>query len=713
MEPEPFGMDPVQTRSTPWTVVIDGSEIQNLESRYRGYVSEEEWETVRDTAAAALSQCPNPNASSGRVTGLALGKIQSGKTLSYTALIALAIDNGFRISVVLAGTKNPLLEQNFARLCHDLEATRPNLTPFKNPNLQDAEVVRSVLHGRGHALIAVLKNRRRIDDTGRLLDSPELRRYPTLIIDDEGDEASLNTQFRRGRRSAVYNSILRLRDALPLHAYVAYTATPQANLLIAGIDGLSPDFGILVEPGQGYCGGDTFFGLNRDRYVQTVPVAEAEEGSAAGIADGLRRAIVTFLVGGAIRHLREASAWHSMLVHNSNLRADHAGLQAAIRNLIGLWRDILALPDTDPSAADLLALFREAYMNLCTTVQNPPSWGDVRQQLRDEIWLVEVWMVNSLPLGRDPIGTPFRLMNNILIGGNMLGRGVTIAGLAVTYITRRAQRETNADTMEQRARWFGYKQPYLDICRILLTSQLRDDYTELLRHEDDFWEALRRNQRQGLSVREWPRMFSLDTDLGLRPTRTNVANFREFRGSGWDIQNRVVEDQAAASLNINIVREFFSRYPGEIRKYGNVEHLVVSPCRTDAVISELLARLETEGTDWEKAYTDEYLSRLLVGNRLPDIEVLLMSEGNLRERTKRDGRINPMQGRSPNREPSDPNYYPGDEYIHGNRVQLQLHLIRLMGDGRRFEVDTTAIALYIPQDDPNYDLRYVVRAEVR
>ena len=126
----------------------------------------------------------------------------------------------------------------------------------------------------------------------------------------------------------------------------------------------------------------------------------------------------------------------------------------------------------------------------------PPTWEEVHRQLHDEIWLVEVWMVNSLPLGRDPIGTPFRLKNNILVGGNMLGRGVTIEGLAVTYITRRAKNETNADTMEQRARWFGYKRDYLDVCRIFVTAQLRDDYTELLRHEDDFWEALRRNQRQ-------------------------------------------------------------------------------------------------------------------------------------------------------------------------------------------------------------------------
>ena len=130
-----------------------------------------------------------------------------------------------------------------------------------------------------------------------------------------------------------------------------------------------------------------------------------------------------------------------MLIHNSNLRADHERLQIAIRNLIGLWRESLGLQDGDPARHELMSQMRTAYEDMCSTVHGPPTWDEVCEQLRDEIWLVEVWMVNSLPLGRDPIGTPFRLKNNILVGGNMLGRGVTIEGLAVTYITRRASNE--------------------------------------------------------------------------------------------------------------------------------------------------------------------------------------------------------------------------------------------------------------------------------
>ena len=705
-----IGIDPLTNELELWGPSIDGEEIRRLRSRYQERVSDDEWDDVVQTAASILGRCPTPTDNDRRVTGLALGKVQSGKTLSYTSLIALAIDNGYRVTVVLAGTKNPLLEQNFTRLYNDLEARRPNLTPFRNPIPQDAEVIRSVLHGGGHALIVVLKNRKRLEDARRVLATPELRGFPTLIIDDEGDEASLNTQFRRGRQSAIYESILRLRSALRVHAYVAYTATPQANLLISGIDGLSPDFGVLVEPGQGYCGGATFFGTDRDRYVRPVSLAEAEEEQVWGIPDGLRQAIAAFLVGGAMRHLRESNAWHSMLIHNSNLRVDHERLQTAIRNLIELWRESLGLPDDDPATHELIALMQAAYEDLCSTVHNPPTWEDVRQQLRDEIWLVEVWMVNSLPLGRDPIGTPFRLKNNILVGGNMLGRGVTIEGLAVTYITRRASNETNADTMEQRARWFGYKRDYLDVCRIFVTAQLRDDYTELLRHEDDFWEALRRNQRQRLSIREWPRMLSLDMNMGLKPTRSNVASYRRFSGGGWDIQNRLIEDADVAARNVWNMRSFFAqRHEGSVNRFGNVEHLVVKDCPTEEVISRLLANIDTDGTDWDASYTSEYLARLLFAGVLPSLDVLFMAGGQTRERTKRQDRVNPMQGRTPGRNPSDPAFYPGDENIHEGRVQLQSHLIRVRGEGLDNPVETTALGLFVPGDDPRFDLRYVVR----
>lgn len=717
MYPEPIGMDPLGQPGRLRDIDIDGVEITRLGDghRERREIAEDEWEDVVDTAARALAQCPDPSGPPARATGLALGKVQSGKTMSYTALIALAADNGYRATVVLAGTKNPLRQQTYNRLSHDLQAGRGHLIAFDNPLPHDADVIRRVVSSGDHALIVTLKQRQRIDNVRQILQTPELRGVPTLVIDDEGDEASLNTQFRRGNQSAVYQSINRLRDVLPLHAYVAYTATPQANLLIDGIDSLSPDFAILVEPGAGYCGGSTFFGEDIERYVRPISAADGDPAHAAAITPGLTLSIATFLVGCTVRTLRGDGHHLSMLIHTTHYKHQHLQLHAAIGELIRRWEDIARLRDGDPEKQSLLELVHAAYDDLCQTVPTPPTLEEVVRVFPAELSAVETWIVNSLPIGRDPVSTPFRLRNNILVGGNMLGRGVTLPGLSVTYITREAQQDTNADTLEQRARWFGYKRPYLDLCRLFLTASLRNRYSELLRHEDDFWAALERNERQGLSVRDWPRMFRLDmAGWALRPTRANVASYLQFRGVGWTAQRRPVQDIARARLNIEVATGFFDSRMTEVRQFGNVSHLMAPACSVEDVISHLLAQSDSAGTDWDNAYVTEYLSRLLIGNRLATIDLLLMTEGdpaqrNPRVRSKVDGgSINPFQGRSPGRAPTDPLYYPGDDSIHHDRPQLQVHLVRLQGNHLPHPVDTTAFALFMPDDD-QFDLRTVVR----
>lgn len=707
-----IGLDPA--RDSGWLLRIDGALVTRLRHRYveSGQLSNPEWEEIVDTAARALSQCPDPAQQAGAVTGLAIGKVQSGKTLSYSTLIALAIDNGYRIGLVLAGTKKPLLQQTYERLVYDLDPRRHNLTPFMNPRRSDVNVLRGVLHGGGSALMVILKQVDRLETAAGMLSSAEFRSQPILIIDDEGDEASLNTQFRRGEASATYARILQLRSHLSLHAYVAYTATPQANLLVSGLDALAPDFAVLVQPGDGYCGGEIFFGQGSDAYLRRIPVDQADPVRAHRVTSALVSSLASFYAGAAVRWLRGDTRPHSMLIHTSNLQADHARLHRSIAAHVELWRTVLSLPDQDPGKQGLLTILENAYEDLSRTVEAIPSWAAVIDRIQEEVWLTETWMVNSLPLGQDPIRTPFRLRNNILVGGNMLGRGLTIDGLAVTYISREAQRNTNADTLEQRARWFGYKSAYLDVCRIYLPIRLEERYSELLRHEDDFWEALRRNERQGIPVHDWPRMFRLDmATWQLRPTRPSVAAFKQFRGQEWDVQQHVEMDQERAARNIDVVRGFFLANPGQPLRYGNTEHTILSDFRAEALIAELLARLDLDETLWSKAYAEEYLIRLVMSGRSETIDLLLMAGGSFRERTMRgNGTVNPMQGRTPGRGPGDPAFYPGDQHIHGDRPQFQVHLLRVRPQSNAESTETTALAMFIPTD-PRFDLRVVVRAQ--
>lgn len=280
----PIGINPLPVEPPLWNIRTESSVIDRI--RQRAELNEEEFSSVLATAIDILSQCPNPLGEAQSISGLALGKVQSGKTLSYTTLIALAVENGYRNIIVIAGTKNPLLEQNFNRLEGDLGLSESGgnerLRCFRNPDISRLSDLRSIHRLGMSALYVILKNRARIDNLRELLRSPEIdRNLPTLIIDDEGDEASLNTRFRRQGRSAIYASISSLREVMPKHAYVAYTATPQANLLQQRLSTLTPNFCALIEPGTGYCGGSVYFGDNINDFVR--PVTDDEEEPHGGI----------------------------------------------------------------------------------------------------------------------------------------------------------------------------------------------------------------------------------------------------------------------------------------------------------------------------------------------------------------------------------------------------------------------------------------------
>jgi len=128
--------------------------------------------------------------------------------------------------------------------------------------------------------------------------------------------------------------------------------------------------------------------------------------------------------------------------------------------------------------------------------------------------------------------------------------------------------------------------------------------------------------------------------------------------------------------------------------------LVVADCPTEAVISDLLAKLQTNDPDWDNSYTEEYLARLLLAGILPSMDVLFMAEGKPRGRSPRSGgSVQIMEGGS--------NTYPGDRGIAEGRVMLQVHIIYDLEDAGK--PHTTALALFIPDNDPRFNLRYVVR----
>ncbi|MBI2005192.1 MAG: hypothetical protein HYS80_00315 [Candidatus Aenigmarchaeota archaeon] len=353
-------------------------------------------------------------------------------------------------------------------------------------------------------------------------------------------------------------------------------------------------------------------------------------------------------------------------------------------------------------------MFKGVYDDdVTTTAFNPGTWELVEQRLLRELNSCEYHMVNSMPQGIQIAESTFQLENNIVIGGNILGRGLTIQDLTVSYMARRARGNTNADTMEQRARWFGYKRDYLDLCRIFIPERVRSDFEGLLVHEDDFWDSLRRNIRQRIPLSQWPRMLILSAELGINPTRSSVARYKRFRPNDWEVQRIPINDISIVDHNEGIVRDFFYSHHGTIENFGSTTHTVIRNCRVGDAIN-LLRNINSNNTDWDNSYVIEYLERLNLQRingepALETIDLFWMANGTPRDRKTTDGRIDELfQGPNPN--------YSGDRYLESDRAKLQIHFVQCMSDNDEPLSKTTALAFYIPAQD-RFNLSFVVRGD--
>ncbi|GGL71477.1 hypothetical protein GCM10010129_13900 [Streptomyces fumigatiscleroticus] len=520
--------------------------------------------------------------------GLVVGYVQSGKTANFTGVAAKAIDVGYRLLIVLGGTLNLLRAQTQRRLDMELigqenilrgaditdldslvgidyvgddedwpafvrHGGRPSalgafdierLTTRDNDYKSLASGIRALefekraptrplydpanLHHTAARILVVKKNKAVL--TKLVKDLKQIRgllgELPALIIDDESDQASVNTsdpkKWERGstERTAINGLISQLLHLLPRAQYVGYTATPFANVFIDpgdDADLFPSDFLISLPRPAGYMGVQDFHDLN-----SPIPPAERtyansqEKAHVRGIyestGDRLQEAMDAFVLSGALKLYRadrgvsdKPYRHHTMLVHESVRQDDHAELALRINSmwhqagysatagherLAALWTTDFA-PVSEARAADLPL---------------PASYDELRPYVNRAKQLIgsggqPVIVVNgdsdryfdSLDLDFDR--TPH--VWKILVGGTKLSRGFTVEGLTITYYRRTTQQ---ADTLMQMGRWFGFRPGYRDLVRLYIGREepfgrdrwadLYEAYEAICRDEEVFREQL-------------------------------------------------------------------------------------------------------------------------------------------------------------------------------------------------------------------------------
>ena len=437
----------------------------------------------------------NDAGESGR--GLVLGYVQSGKTTSFTSVISKAVDSGYRLIVVLSGVTNNLRSQTQVAvedMLAPIDSIRFHWLTNREMDFRKSANASQLL--TSSVVIAVVKkNYSRLNKLVEWLESATTVARgiaPMLVIDDEADQASVNTLRAKNRVTKINSKMKELLSPtlMPLNSYVGYTATPFANLLIDpnDEDDLFPrDFLFSLSKGDGYFGPEELFGrdpIDEDdqaeaaglpvlRFISDTDIQDL--GTAANpaarnpgkITNQLRDALNWFVVSSAIRKVRESKiVWTSMLIHTSGRIPSHQEMHQLIQTQFIQ----LANKDFPAFLSELKALWeRENYVTFGENIM--PTWNEIETEI-PEIWK-EIRLVtdNSKSLDRLDYGGGETPGPVIAIGGNTLSRGLVLKGLISTYFLRTAK---GYDALLQMGRWFGYRNGYQDLQRIWMPAELAD-----------------------------------------------------------------------------------------------------------------------------------------------------------------------------------------------------------------------------------------------
>jgi len=701
----------------------------------RGQLGSDAQRKVTEETLRILGRCAPPDwVERQGEAELVVGAVQSGKTLSFTALVAAARDNGYPLVIVLAGTKKNLRNQTYQRLYRDLamngDGGIPSWRPTDTPDA--AAAVGLIPHldrwrrsgGRGHPLTTVavvMKNKAGLDRARDFLATitAKVGAVPTLFVDDEADQAGLNLAARRGEESSTYRYIRRLRSASPNHSYVLYTATPQAPLLISLSDALSPRTVTVLEPGDGYVDGQALFVERRAAFVRLIEDDRALDPESVAPPDSLEQALATFLLAMLVAQMRGTPKPLSMLVHPSQGRNLHSTYEAWVHAIVARVRTVLL--DGDPVLLMQLRdeMFAGPYEDLAATDGvvvdgRAVPLDELVDHLENYLDHVEVRVVNSEDGHEIDPGEWLQRSGWIVIGGNKLDRGFTVENLAITFMPRGPGMK-NADTVQQRGRFFGYKASYLDLLRGWFSSQTVDVYTAYVAHERAMRDDLAELDATGATLSEWRRSILLDADLN--PTRRQVItleNESHLLKPGWAVtQDRLYVDEVGPTAEAKITLAAMlsqSRRDPRDRRTGGPANTVLRVSWSD--VATVLAAWRGARADQDALYA-VMLALRGASEDLP-VDVVFMNGGERRQRgpapdsareLERCGwdpartadpealRIaNLMQGA----DPDDGSRYIGDRrFLAKDAVTLQIHHVAVSsGDSRRA---VTALALGLPE----------------
>ncbi|SLN51893.1 Z1 domain protein [Aquimixticola soesokkakensis] len=544
-------------------------------------------EAMNKKTNQVIELCGDPRADSPfDRRGMVMGDVQAGKTGNYTALVSKAADVGYRVIIIIAGIHENLRSQTQTRIDEGLIGRNSDISRLENARNDgwvgvglidqsrepSALTTRQADFRKGQAdqriplvnmekepiVFVIKKNASVLKNFLTWLKASNLSRgggtidQPMILIDDEADNASINVAKGPEAVSRINGQIRSLLNLFSKSSYVAFTATPFANIFIdpdlqheeAGRDLFPEHFLIALDRPGNYYGAEKVFLGEPDEQAERptrdivdnephLPLKMPKGHQVRDLPESLMTAIRAFIISGAIRDLRgQDDKHHSMLVNVSHLTSVQTDVANLIRHrmndfiLPALNLHCFLPPDEAESNAEVAAMrkvFDDEYSD------SEVLWQEVLPVLSRVAGRAAIYEVNSksgekleYPKVKDPDNDQ---VTAIAVGGYSLSRGLTLEGLTISYFLRNSKAY---DTLLQMARWFGYRPDYEDLCRVWIKDEARRWYAHIAEASEELRQDLRYMAGTGASPR----------DFGLRVQRHPSAlevTARNKAGTGQEV----------------------------------------------------------------------------------------------------------------------------------------------------------------------------------
>lgn len=615
--------------------VIVGNYANKVSEKHRKSYGENGANNIRnnvvETFGKLLSQIDNPNETN---NSLLVGKVQSGKTSNLELLTALAFDNGYKVLVIYGGYDDSLLKQTTDRFRATFDSpSEPDYsnevpaifsTSEKNPLDLTEEIFKELLDCKPVIFVS-MKRPAAMKKINMLFSQFDMVKIKSFIIDDEGDQASLNTaKDKKNDGSATYKQIVEMKRNLKNPLYLSVTATPQANIYLDNFSAVKPASIHLIRPGIGYTGGDIYH-LNDDNHIIEV-IDEMDEETMTFLPESLKEAIRYFIIGSAVKNklkANNAKSYSDMIIHSVREVSQHKEIYSCVSSFLDNYKNAFRNNNSDIELYfDELKKVYDVYLDENYRIKF--SFESLKEEIKNVVAKIYIILKNSA--GKNTQGNEKLKLHRIWIGGDLLQRGLTFSDLITTYFTRWPKNGGgNMDTNLQRARWFGYRYKYIDLCKIFTTKEIAIEFSNLAEMENNIWEQFDEVENGALNIED---IIIEAENTKQSPTSKNKANFKKlsFRQM-WKMQRNIVYNEDDVRNNNDYVTEFIKKHSWKPTFAGSkIRKVTANFIETMASeIKVLLERMEGVFVDDDESIKKNELLKILTEQKV--FVVLMQADG--------------------------------------------------------------------------------------